>query len=143
MTRTADLRQQGYRQRTPDDARELLASNFNMDPYEKIEKLREIGVRKAKAEGIACRLEHERHIVLARLAGEYATTHAKESLSEAKLDRLARSDVRYQTHIDGLAAAVEERELSNSEYWAARSVLEWDAKSISHVNALSRLSEPG
>lgn len=142
MNRTEQLQKDGFHQRTADDARELLASNFDTDPYEKIEELREIGARKARAEGMAFQLEHERKIVLSRIANEIATIHAKEKLSEAKLDRMARADPRYEVHIKGLAAAVEERELTRSEYWAIKSLLEFDRASIAHLNALSRLELP-
>ena len=142
MNRTEELRGRGFRARTPDDARELLASNFDSDPYEKIEELSGVGARKARAEGVAFQLEHERKIVLAKIANELATVHAKEKLSEAKLDRMARADPRYQTHIEGLSAAVEERELARSEYWQIRTVLEFDRASIAHLNALSRLELP-
>ena len=142
ISRTDKLRGDGWRPRTQDDARELLASNFPTDPYKKIEELREIGARKARAEGMACQLEHERKIVLARIANDLAMVHAKEKLSEAKLDRMARADPRYQVHIEGLGAAVEERELSRSEYWAVKSLLEFDRASIAHLNALSRLESP-
>ena len=140
VTRTDELR--GNRPRTQEDARELLAANFTSDPYKKIEELRNIGARKARAEGMACQLEHERKIVLARIANEIATIHAKEALSEAKLDRMARADPRYQVHIEGLGAAVEERESARSEYWAVKSLLEFDRASIAHLNALSRLELP-
>ena len=142
MNRTEELRGHGFRARTPDDARELLASNFDSDPYEKIEELGGVGARKARAEGVAFQLEHERKIVLAKIANELATVHVKEKLSEAKLDRMARADPRYQTHIEGLSAAVEERELARSEYWQIRTVLEFDRASIAHLNALSRLELP-
>lgn len=55
---------------------------------------------------------------------------------------MARADPRYQTHIEGMAAAVEERELARSEYWRIRTVLEFDRASIAHLNALSRLELP-
>ncbi len=142
MSRTEQFRKEGFHQRTADDARELLASNFDTDPYEKIEELREIGIRKAKAEAIAYQMEHERKIVIARLCNEYATAHAKESLSEAKLDRMARGDARYQAHITELSGAIKERELTRSEYWAIKSLLEFDRASIAHLNALSRLELP-
>lgn len=142
LTRTQELLRDGAKVRGLDDARELLASNFDTDPYEKIEELREIGIRKARAEGMWYQLEHERKIVLARIANEIATVHAKEKLSEAKLDRMARADPRYQVHIEGLSAAVEERELTRSEYWAIKSLLEFDRASIAHLNALSRLELP-
>ncbi len=142
MSRTDDLRANGARQRTPHVARELLASHFDKDPYEKIEELRGLGARKAKAEGIAYQLEHERKIVVAQLCNEYASAHAKDNLSEAKLDRLARADERYKNHIAGLAVAIEEREHARSEYWRVRTLLEWDARTIAHMNAMSRLEDP-
>ena len=142
MNRTDQLRQNGLSQRTPSEARDLLAANIGSDPYEKIEELRDIGARKARAEGQAYRLEHERKIVLAQLANEYASAHAKDALSEAKLDRLARADSRYQQHIAGLAAAIEERELARSEYWRVRTILEWDGRTVAHANAMSRLENP-
>lgn len=142
MNRTQELLRGGAQARGLDDARELLASNFDTDPYEKIEELRQIGIRKAKAEGMWYQLEHERKIVLAQIANDLATIHAKEKLSEAKLDRMARADSRYLIHIKGLAAAVEERELTRSEYWAIKSMLEFDRASIAHLNALSRLELP-
>ncbi len=139
MTRTQELLRNGAQRRTPDGARDLLAANMGSDPFAKIEELRLIGERKARAEGVAYQLEHERKIVLATLANEYASAHAKENLSEAKLDRLARADNRYLVHITGMAAAIEEREMSRSEYWAVRSTLEWDRTSVAHLNAMSRL----
>ena len=142
MTRTAELLANGATRRTPEAARELLAANIGSDPYEKIEELRQIGARKASADGVAYQLEHERHIVLAQLASEYATLHARDNLSEAKLDRLARSDERYKRHVASIAAAIEERELAKSEYWAVRSLLEWDKTSVAHLNAMTRLEDP-
>lgn len=125
-----------------EDARELLAASIGSDPYERIEELRVIGERKAQATGVAYQMEHERQPLLARLASEYARIHANEDLSEAKLERLARADERYRLHIEGAAKAIRERELANSEYWALRSLLEWDKTAVAHLNALSRLGEP-
>lgn len=116
-----------------------MCASIGSDPYARIEELREAGERKARASGVAYQLERERKSILARLASEYARTHADENLSEAKLDRLARADDRYQTHIKGTAAAIEEKERANSEYWAIRSLLEWDKTAVAHLNALSRL----
>lgn len=138
-SRTDQLRRKGFRQRTPSEARDLLSANLGSDPFEKIEELRDVGARKAVAEGRAYQLEHERKIVLATLANEYASAHAKENLSEAKLDRLSRADHRYQKHITILGQAIEDREMARSEYWAVKSVLEWEAKTIAHLNATSRL----
>ena len=52
---------------------------------------------------------------------------------------MARGRPEYSRHLDGAAAAIEERELANSEYWAIRARLEWLEKAVSHDNALSRL----
>ena len=130
--------------RTPDVARDLLASNFPPDqnPYEIVERLRQVGAEKAKAEGVAYQLEQERPIVLSRLATEFSVAHVKERLSEAKLDRMARADPRYEAHIKRTAQALEERARTRSEYWALKSLLEWDRASVAHLNALSRLEEP-
>ena len=143
MNRTDALLASGVSRRTPEAARELISSHFAGDttPYERIEELRQIGAKKAIAEGVAYQLEHERKIVLARLANEFATAHSKQPLSEAKLDRLSRADSRYQDHIKGLAVAIENRERWRSEYWAIKSLLEWDKAAISHLNALSKLEE--
>lgn len=140
-----ELRARGATSRTDHtagSARELLATHVGSDPYERIEELRQIGHRKAEAEGVAYQLEHERKSLLARLATEYARTHSDKSMSEAKLERLARADERYAAHIKGTAVAIENRERANSEYWAIRSELEWDRAAIAHLNALSRLEEP-
>ena len=143
--RTEGLLRAGVRDvRTPDAARELLAANFpaGQGPYELVEQLREIGKRKAQAEGVAYELEHGRHVVLSRLATEFSIAHSKEPLSEAKLERMARADPRYGEHIKRTAKALEERDLARSEYWAVKSLLEWDRASVAHLNALSRLEEP-
>jgi hypothetical protein len=143
--RTEAILRAGVRDvRTPDAARELLAANFpaGQGPYELVEQLREIGKRKAQAEGVAYELEHGRHVVLSRLATEFSIAHSKEPLSEAKLERMARADPRYGEHIKRTAKALEERDLARSEYWALKSLLEWDRASVAHLNALSRLEEP-
>ena len=143
--RTEAILRAGVRDvRTPDAARELLAANFpaGQGPYELVEQLREIGKRKAQAEGVAYELEHGRHVVLSRLATEFSIAHSKEPLSEAKLERMARADPRYGEHIKRTARALEERDMARSEYWAVKSLLEWDRASVAHLNALSRLEEP-
>ena len=119
-----------------------LIATLEEDPFAGIEALRDAGRRKATAEGVAYRLERERKSLLARLASEYANAHSKAGMSEAKLERLARADARYQAHIEGTAAAIEQRELCNSEYWTIRARLEWLDKAISHENALTRLGGP-
>jgi len=143
--RTEALLRSGVREvRTPDAARDLIAANFppEQGPYELVEQLREVGKRKARAEGVAYELEHGRPIVLSRLATEFSVAHSKEPLSEAKLERVARADPRYGEHIKRTAKALEERDRARSEYWALKSLLEWDRASVAHLNALSRLEEP-
>lgn len=141
MTRTNELRRRGATDHTPRGARELIAGSLGEDPYERIERLREAGQRKARAEGVAYQMEHERKIVLARVASRIATAMTGQSVSEAKLDRLARADPEFQRHIEGTASAIAEREESTSEYYAIRSELEWDRAAIAHLNQLSRLEE--
>ena len=143
--RTEALLRSGVREvRTPDAARDLIAANFPPDqgPYELVEQLREVGKRKARAEGVAYELEHGRPIVLSRLATEFSVAHSKEPLSEAKLERVARADPRYGEHIKKTAKALEERDRARSEYWALKSLLEWDRASVAPLNALSRLEAP-
>jgi|TARA_R110000765_G_scaffold228394_1_gene332070 hypothetical protein len=139
VDRREQLKASGARVVTPEAARELISSHFDVSPYEQIERLRGAGLRKAKAEGVCTQLEHQRHIMLATIANELAVAHSKEKLSEAKLDRMARADQRYRAHIAGLGAAVEERDTARSEYAAQRATMEWDRAAISHLNALSRL----
>jgi len=143
MRRTDELREKGeIRHHASGSARELLSATLGSDPWQRIEELREIGQRKAEAEGLAYQMEHERKHVLSKIASEYASTHAKEQLSEAKLDRMAHADSRYLDFIKGSAVAIEKREMANSEYWAVRSELEWDRAAVAHSNAMSRLEEP-
>lgn len=144
MTRTDELRARGQQPRlhTPNSARELLVASVGSDPYGRIEELKQVGDKKAEAEGVAYQLEQETKSLLARLATEYAGLYAKENLSEAKLERLARADQRYVDHLRGTAAAIEKRERFQSEYWAIRSELEWDRAALAHLNAMSRLGEP-
>lgn len=125
-----------------DTAIERLHASLGEDPFVRIEQLNEAGRRKAQAEGLAYRLEHERKVMLARLAGEYAALHAKEGLSETRLERMARADARYTKLLDRTQEAVEEREAANSEYWSLRTHLEWLKAAIAHDNALARLGEP-
>ena len=136
------LSQDTVKVRTGNDARELLGANFDTSPYELIEQLRKIGHRKARAEGRAYQLEQERPIILARISTELSRAHAGEHLSEARLERMARADSRYTTHISGTAVALEERQHARSEYEAVKSLLEWDRASVAHLNALSRLEDP-
>jgi hypothetical protein len=123
-------------------ARDLLAANFEVSPYDHIEELRQIGERKARTEGVAYQLDQERKIVLSRIQNELAVAHATENLSEAKLDRMSRADTRYENHIRRLAVAIEHRETARSDYWAVKSLLEWDRASIAHLNSLASLDRP-
>ena len=140
MNRTDELRQQAHAGR--EGARGLLSATLGSDPWDKVEELREIGARKAEAEGVAYQMERERKHLLAKLASEFAVAHARENMSEAKLERMARADERYITHIKGTAAAIQKKELAKSEYWAVRSELEWDRAAVAHHNALTRLDDP-
>lgn len=144
MSRTSDLRKSGAVDRSamPEIDRQAvdnLIAILGEDPFERIQELREAGERKARAQGVAYRMERERKSLLARLASEYARLHSDKGLSEAKLDRLARADDRYQKHLEGTAAAIEDRELATSEYFAFRSRLEWLRAAVAHENALSRI----
>lgn len=144
MNRTEELRRAGLDDLADHDegsARELVASHLGSDPWERIERMREAGRAKAEAEGVAYQMERERKALLARLASEFQE-RAKGKLSEAKAERLARADDRYQKHIKGTAVAIEKREAAQSEYWAIRSELEWDRASLAHLNAMSKLEEP-
>jgi len=127
---------------SPEAARDLLSANFEVSPYDHIEELRQIGERKAAAEGVAYQLDKERKIVLSRISNEIALAHSKESISEAKLDRMARADARYENHIRRLSVAIENRERARSDYWAVKSLLEWDRASVAHLNSLTRLDNP-
>ena len=130
------------RQHPDGSAREILSASLGSDPYDRLAQLGALGERKAKAAGQAYHMDHMRKVVLAHVAGELAVVHAKEGLSEAKLERLARADDRYRQHIEGTAAAMEESELAQAEYWRLRAELTWDEKAIAHYNAMSRLGDP-
>ena len=149
MNRTQELRQRGARERgngsgpsrprEPGQARELVRAELGNDPWSDIERLREAGRRVAAAQGLLTRLEGETKSLKARIQMEKATALARENLSEAKLERLALSDARYEAHMKGIAAAVEEREIARHEYWAIKARLDWDQSAIQHANALARL----
>lgn len=124
---------------TINSARETLCASLGSDPYDGIEALRQAGDRKASAEGVAYEMEHQRNIVLAQIMNELATVHAREKMSEAKLDRMARADLRYAAHIRKTADAIAEKDAAWTAYSAIKSELEWDGHSIFHVNALAKL----
>ena len=130
------------RQHPENSARETLCASLGADPYDRLAELGALGERKARAAGVAYHMDHMRKVVLAHIAGELAQVHAKEGLSEAKLERMARADDRYRQHIEGAAAALEESEQAQAEYWRLRAELDWDAKAIAHWNAMSKLGDP-
>jgi hypothetical protein len=141
MTRTEELkaRRPSREPHAPDSAREMLAIHIGHDPYDLVERLDTAGNVRAGALAVAYQLENETKSLLARLASEYAVTHAKEGLSEAKLERLARADQRFSDHIKGTAVAIENREKANNEYWRIRTLIELDRSAIAHQNALTRM----
>ncbi len=74
----------------------------------KLEKLREIGIKHAEAKKNLTILEHGRKILLARLMKEYQLNSTTGKLETAAAqEREARSDERYQKHIQALAEAVQ------------------------------------
>lgn len=115
-------------------ARELLAASIGSDPYGRLDELDRLGKAKAEAAGRAYHMEHMRKVVLSHVAGQIAEIHAKENLSEAKLERLARADDRYRAHLEGTAAAIEASELAQAQYWRLRAEMLWDEKAIAHLN---------
>lgn len=129
----------------PGSARELLSASLGAevdDPWQRIEELREAGKRKARAKGMVTQLEHERKIVLADVRNRLAQIHAQDSVTEARLERLARGSDDYKAIVKSLGHWTSELAEAESEYWAMRSELEWDRAAIAHLNAMSRLEEP-
>ena len=124
---------------TKHSAREILTGSLGSDPYQLLESLRSVGKEVARLEGVSYELQQSVKPLLATLATEYATMHANQSLSEAKLDRMAKADPRYMERIKMVAAAIRQREEKNNEFWAIKSELDWDAKSVAHLNALTKL----
>ena len=124
---------------TQEGARETVRAVVEADPWISLEDLRIAGERKAKAEAQASHLENMRKVVLSRIAGEIAQVQSNKSLSEAKLERLARADARYEVHLKGLAAAVEEREAAMAEYFRIRGELDWMDRTLMHSMSLAKL----
>ncbi|MDA0312368.1 MAG: hypothetical protein O2992_09665 [Gemmatimonadetes bacterium] len=140
MNRTEELQaRQASKPPAPRSARELLVAHTGANPYLGLEELERVGHERAQAEAVAYLLDQKRKSVLASICSELATVHAKEGLSETKLERLARSDLRYITHLEATADAIGNRERLNVSYWALSARLGWDERAISHLNALSRL----
>jgi hypothetical protein len=121
------------------NAQTVLEDSLGTDPFAMIADLEEAGKRKAKAAGQAYQLENHRKILLSRIAGELSQVH--KGLAENKLERMARADPRYEAHIKGTAAAIEEKEHAESAYWTIRARLEWLERAIAHSNALTRLEK--
>lgn len=123
--------------RPPSVARDALAATIGHDPAEKLEELRAAGARKARAAGTAFLMEEQRKVVLSRICGEIAQVHGE--LSEVKLERLARAHPDYEKHLRGTSAAIEDKELAETDYWRIQAELHWMDKTVAHHNALTRL----
>jgi len=140
MSRSEEARNSlGRMKHTPGSAREVLAASIGSDPYKKLAELTELGQLLAEREGVAYQLEKEKKSLLATIASEYASAHSTSNLSEAKLDRMAKADQRYISHIRGTAEAIRQREQTKNQFWAIKSELEWDRTSIAHLNSLTRM----
>lgn len=126
------------------EARETLRATLGSDPWELIAELEAAAERKGRAAGEALRLEKLREVMIARIQSNHAKALAHEGkppAAEAKLKRIALASDEYTNHIIGLAAAIEEKELAEGVYWTIRAKLEWEAKAVSHYNALTRMDE--
>ena len=120
-------------------ARETVRATVEADPWASLEDLRVAGERKAKAEAQASHLDHMRKVVLSRCCAEIAEAHSGKGMSETKLERLGRAHPRYEEHLRGLAAAVEEREVAIAEYYRIRGELEWMDRTLMHSMSLAKL----
>ena len=124
---------------TPEGARETVRATVEADPWASLEELRIAGQRKAKAEAQASHLENLRKVVLSRCCAEIAAASSGKAMSEAKLERLGRAHPRYEEHLRGLAAAVEEREAAIAEYYRIRGELDWMDRTLMHSMSLAKL----
>ena len=97
-----------------------------------IHKIREIGLKHAKASKDRIYLEHSRHILLAKLMKEHMVSSNTGKLdSVSSQNREARADPRYEAHIKGLAEAVEEELKWEWEKFIVRTNFEmWKTKMI-------------
>ena len=120
-------------------SREVVRATVEADPWASLEDLRIAGQRKAKAEAQASHLDHMRKVVLSRVCGEIAQDNPGKNLSEAKLNRLGRAHPKYERHLRGLAAAVEEREAAVAEYYRIRGELDWMDRTLMHSMSLAKL----
>ena len=142
MSRTDELRRSLQEMsHDPNTAREVLSASIGSDPYVRLQELGRLGQVLAEREGVAYQLDKETKPLLASIASEYASAHAKSNLSEAKLDRMAKADQRYIDHIRGTAEAIRQREQTKNEFWAIKSELEWDRTAIAPLNSLTRLEQ--
>ncbi len=126
---------------TPQYARDLLVAALGHDPFDGVEALMLAGERRARAEGNAYALDHGRKIVLARIMTEIEKAHDGPKLSEVKLERLARADVRYADHVKKTARAMEEKEMAASAYFGKKAELEWDGHASFAWNAAAKLAK--
>ena len=103
MDRREALRASGAQVVTPEAARELVSSHFDVSPYEQIETMRQMGHRKAIAEGRCVQLEHQRHIMLATVANELAVAAASAGTDNFLLewDRAAVAHLNALSRLDG------------------------------------------
>ena len=124
---------------TQEGARESVRATVEADPWMSLEELRIAGERKARAEAQASHLENMRKVVLSRCCSEVAEAHAGKTMSEAKIERLGRAHPRYEEHLRGLAAAVEERENAIAEYYRIRGELDWMDRTLMHAMSLAKL----
>lgn len=122
-------------------ARESVRATVEADPWESLEELRIAGQRKAKAEAQANHLDHMRKVVLSRCCAEIAEANTSKGMSEAKLERLGRAHPRYEEHLRGLAAAVEEKEQAHAEFWRIRAELEWMDRTLMHSMSVAKLQK--
>jgi len=72
---------------------------------QQMHKLREIGMKHAKAKRDVTVLEHGRQIMLSELMKEYLVKGEKTATAQ---EREARADPRYKDHIEALGLAIEE-----------------------------------
>jgi hypothetical protein len=112
-------------------------SNFTFDDNleTRMHQLREIGKQYAEAKRNLVFLEHSRKILLSKLMKEYQLNCSTGKLeSIASQEREARSDKRYEKHIESLAEAVrQESELSWQREIVRINFETWKTKMINSV----------
>ena len=105
---------------------------------QKLEKLREIGIKHADAKAELSLLDHNRKILLATLMKEFMINSNTGKLDSAVAqEREARADDRYKKHIEALAIAVKneakwnwEKKIveMNFETWKTRMITQMKEK---------------